>query len=199
MPDLNSLIQNVGFDTIYHEHRNYFSLFSIQKIFKKIGLKIIKIEKIPYMAGSLRIYSKKDFEIKSKVFLNKKFTVKDINLFKKKIKIVTSNMIKFVNKKNSEKKLVYGLGAATKGNTLLNVCKFNHKDIPYILEKSRHKIGKFTPGSGIPIISEDLAPNFDAVIVLPWNISRYLLKKFKIKKGNSFISIQKVSKSLKNG
>ena len=78
------------------------------------------------------------------------------------------------------------------------MCKFNSKDIHYILEKSPHKIGKFTPGSGIPIISEELATEFDVVIVLPWNISKYLLKKFKITNKNSFISIQKVSADLKN-
>ena len=198
VPDLSSLIKNIGFDTIYHEHRNYFSLFSIQKIFKNIGLKIIKVEKIPYMAGSLRIYSKKDPKVKNKVYFDKKFSIKDINTFRKNIKIVIKKMLEFVREKNLQNKLVVGLGAATKGNTLLNMCRFNSQDIHYILEKSPHKIGKFTPGSGIPIISEELATEFDAVIVLPWNISKYLLKKFKIKNKNSFISIQKVSSNLKN-
>ena len=115
MPDLSSLIKNTGFDTIYHEHRNYFSLFSIQKIFKNIGLKIIKVEKIPYMAGSLRIYSKKDPKAKNKVYFDKKFSTRDINIFKKNIKIVIKKMLKFVSEKNLQNKLVVGLGAATKG------------------------------------------------------------------------------------
>ena len=60
MPDLNSLIKSVGFDTIYHEHRHYFSRQSISKLFEKVNINLIKIDKIGYMAGSLRIYSKNE-------------------------------------------------------------------------------------------------------------------------------------------
>ena len=150
------------------------------------------------MAGSLRIFSKKKIEQKSKIYLTKKFTIKDINNFKKNIKIVVKKIVQFVNKKKIEKKLILGVGAATKGNTLLNMCKFTFKDIPYILEKSPHKIGKFTPGSGISIINENSSPKFDSIIVLPWNISSYLLKKFKIKNKQSFVSIQKLANNLKH-
>ena len=66
VPDLKSLIKKNGFDTIYHEHRHYYSAMSISKLLKKYNFKIIKIEKIKYMAGSLRVYA-----IKKKVSLEK--------------------------------------------------------------------------------------------------------------------------------
>ena len=61
VPDLESLINKAGFDTIYHEHRNYFSENSLHKLFSKQNIKIIKIEKINYMSGSLRVYGRKSF------------------------------------------------------------------------------------------------------------------------------------------
>ena len=75
-----------------------------------------------------------------------------------------------------------GIGAATKGNTLLNCCGFNDKDINFILDRSSYKINKYTPGSGIKIKKEiKLATNYSALI-LPWNITKYLLKKNILKK-----------------
>ena len=58
VPDLESLFKGVGFDTIYHEHRNYFSIASLIKIFKKANLEIFNFEYIEYMAGSLRIFAR---------------------------------------------------------------------------------------------------------------------------------------------
>ena len=76
VPDLESLINNVGFDTIYHEHRNYFSENSLHKLFRKHKIKIIRIEKINYMSGSLRVYAQKSNEniknIKKRVISLKK-------------------------------------------------------------------------------------------------------------------------------
>ena len=89
-----------------------------------------------------------------------------------------------------------GIGAATKGNTLLNCCGFNDKDINFILDRSSYKINKYTPGSGIKIKKEiKLATNYSALI-LPWNITKYLLKKKYFKK-IKFTSIAKITKSLK--
>ena len=95
-----------------------------------------------------------------------------------------------------QNKIVVGLGAATKGNTLLNFCKFNEKHISCILENSPHKIGKFTPSSGIPIVDEKKYKNYDAVLILPWNITKHLYKKFLQNKNISYISIAKIASEI---
>jgi len=187
VPDLYSLVKKCGFDTIYHEHRHYYSEKSIVKILQKTNFKIIKIEKINYMAGSIRVFAIK--KTKNKLNYKKKnqiISIQDFKKFKLQIPLI-SNIIKnfLINAKNSNQK-VYGIGAATKGNTLLNFCKINDKLIYRILDKSRYKIGKFTPGSAIKIIDENKVKKVKNALILPWNIKKYLLKR----KVFSYISIE---------
>ena len=96
-----------------------------------------------------------------------------------------------------QNKIIAGIGAATKGNTLLNYCNLTSQHIDFILDRSKLKIGKYTPGSSIKIVDEDHYKNFQALIILPWNISNYLIKKFVKKNGKPYISIQNIVKNLK--
>ena len=192
VPDLKSLISKTGFDTIYHEHRHYYSEKSIAKILEKKNFNVIKIQKINYMAGSLRVFAKKNnYNFKN---INK---LSSVNLsqfknFKKKIKLVIKEIQLFVNKNIQNQETVYGIGAATKGNTLLNCCGFDDTTIKFILDRSKHKINKFTPGSAIEIIKEKKNLKIKAALILPWNITNHLLKKFSKKRKIMYTSIPKV-------
>ena len=194
VPDLNSLISGVGFDTIYHEHRHYYSEKSLKKILSKENLYIFKFEKISYMSGSIRIFARKKY---SKISKKLSFiSLQNFRKFKKNINLVTDKIIQFVNQNKIKNKKIYGVGAATKGNTLLNFCNLNHKHIDSILDKSNHKINKYTPGSGIKIVNESKVKNIEAMIILPWNITRHLKKKIMKKKKIPYISIQKAIKEI---
>ena len=190
VPDLNSLIEKVGFDTIYHEHRHYFSENSLSKILNKQGFSVLKIQKINYMSGSLRVFASKN-KINNKIKF-RKISLSQFNLFKKKVFITIQKIREFI-KKN---KPVLGIGAATKGNTLLNCCNFNDEDIKYILDRSKHKINKFTPGSGIKIKKETKSIANYSALILPWNITKYLLKKKYLKK-IKYTSIAKINRNIK--
>ncbi len=195
VPDLDSLFKNVGFDTIYHEHRNYFSRKSIITVFRKINLNILKIDNINYMAGSLRVYAinqKSENKLESKNNF-KKLKCNFIN-FKNRIFLVKKKILEFVNKCSKQKKIIVGLGAATKGNTLLNFCEITYNQVKCILDNSPHKIGKYMPGSGIKIIDEKKFKKYDAAIILPWNITKHLYKKFLKNRKISYTSIAKVIK-----
>ena len=85
----------------------------------------------------------------------------------------------------------------TKGNTLLNCCNLDDKKIKYILEMSKYKINKFTPGSAIKIINEKKIKNIKAMLILPWNITSHLLNKFSSKQKILYTSIQKILKKIK--
>ena len=189
VPDLNSLIEKVGFDTIYHEHRHYFSETSIYKILKKNKFFINDIQKINYMSGSLRIFASNKSTKNIKL---RKITLKEFKKFKKKVNYIIEKIKKFV-KYNSP---VVGIGAATKGNTLLNCCNFTDKDIKFIFDKSNYKINKFTPGSGIKIKKENQSISNYSALILPWNITKHLIKKKYFKK-IKYTSIAKITNSIK--
>ncbi len=200
VPDLNSLIDKVGFDTIYHEHRHYYSQRSIYKVLAKESFEIIKIDNIKYMAGSIRVYAKKT-KSNSKFSINyKKLSYvnhRQFKKFKKNIHIVINEIQNFINYNLEKQRIIYGIGAATKGNTLLNCCKLDDKKIKYILEMSKYKINKFTPGSAIKIISEKKVKNIKAILILPWNITSHLLNKFSSRQKILYTSIQKVVRKIK--
>ena len=197
VPDLKSLISKTGFDTIYHEHRHYYSEKSIAMILEKKNFNVIKIQKINYMAGSLRVFAKKNnYNFKN---INKFSSVNlsQFKNFKKKIKLVIKEIQLFINKNIQNQEPVYGIGAATKGNTLLNCCGFDDTTIKFILDRSKYKINKFTPGSAIKIIKEKKNLKIKAALVLPWNITNHLLKKFSKKKKIMYTSIPKAINKVK--
>ena len=191
VPDLNSLIEKVGFDTIYHEHRHYFSEKSICKVLKKYNLFVYKIQKINYMSGSLRVFASNVNKFNN--FKNpRKVTLNQFRSFKKKAFLTIKKVKDFLKKHKS----TIGVGAATKGNTLLNCCDVTDKELKFIVDKSKHKINKFTPGTGIKIIKETRYINADSALILPWNITKFLIKK-KFFKKIKYTSIPKIIKSLK--
>ena len=200
VPDLDSLINSCGFDTIYHEHRQYFSINSIKKILIKNHYKLLSFEKIDYMSGSLRVFAQKsnvNMKIKTDSLTREKINLKNFMKFEKKIFYIRNEILNFVQKYKKKNKTIIGIAAATKGNTLLNFCGINYRDLKCIIENSPHKINKFAPGSGIPIKDERTFKVYDAAIILPWNITKHLYKKFLHKKRISYTSISKIVKKIK--
>ncbi len=203
VPDLDSLINTCGFDTIYHEHRQYFSSDSIKCVLTRNGFNVIRIQKINYMSGSLRVFAtkinktnnKKIFFVKNKC---KKNNLRKFLNFKKKIFIIKKEILKFIEKYKKKNQVIVGLAAATKGNTLLNFCNIDYHNIKCILENSPHKINKFTPGSAIPIINEKNFKKFDAAIIFPWNITNHLYKKFLFNKRIPYTSVSEIVKKIEN-
>ena len=200
VPDLDSLINTCGFDTIYHEHRQYFSINSMKKILNKNNFTLISFEKINYMSGSLRVFAKKNINniklTNKKVSEQKKYLNNFIN-FQKKIFLIKSEILNFIAKYKKKNKTIIGIAAATKGNTLLNFCGINYNDLKFIIENSPYKINKFTPGSAIPIINEKTQKKYDAAIILPWNITKHLYRKFLHKSKIPYTSVDKIVKKLK--
>jgi len=203
VPDLDSLINTCGFDTIYHEHRQYFSSNSIKKILFKNGYKVLSVQKIKYMSGSLRVFATKESRIEKKIIfkvetnLQKKKYLENFKKFQKKIILVKKEILQFIKKYKKRNKTIIGIAAATKGNTLLNFCNIDYNDLKYIAENSPYKINKFTPGSAIPIVDEKNLKKFDAAIIFPWNITKHLYKKFLHNKKIPYTSVAEIIKKIK--
>ena len=180
---LLKLIEDNRFDTVYHEHFWYFSLFALQFVFEKHDLKIYDVDELSTQGGSLRIYvCHKDDDTKT-ISDNLKRVIQEelekgmnnmdyydsfqSRIFNSKLSIL-AKLIEQV--KNGSKIAAYG--AAAKGNTLLNYCGIKNDFIDYVVDISPYKQGKFLPGSHIPIVNEDYlkANKPDYVIILPWNL-----------------------------
>ncbi len=185
---LLNLIQKNEFDTIYHEHFSYLSLYAVSSIFEKEGLKIYDVELLDTHGGSLRVYGCHDdanFEISHSVYeqLQKE---KDAGLleldiylnFHKNIENIKNDLYTFLLKQKELGKLVVGYGAAAKGNTLLNYAGIKKDLLPFVCDASPSKQDKFLPGSHIPIFHPNILSKEkpDYVLILPWNISDEIIK-----------------------
>ena len=141
------------------------------------------------MSGSLRVFASK---IRTRKIKLRKITLNQFKRFKEKVTYTIERIKEFVMTNNP----VVGIGAATKGNTLLNCCEFTDKDIKFILDRSDYKINKFTPGSGIKIKRETQSIDNYSALILPWNITKYLIKK-KYFRNIKYTSIAKITRNLK--
>lgn len=200
-PHLKELIKHSQFDTIYHEHFSYLSLYSVIKIAQKFKLRVFKVEKINTHGGSLRAYichsndvrindkSVKKILNEEKVFGLRK--LKTYLNFQQKADKIKYNLLKFLIKQKNKNKKVIAYGAAAKGNTLLNYAGIKSDLISAVFDAAKSKHYKFLPGSHIPIypankISKEKA---DYIFILPWNISGEIIKKnYRYKKNVKFFS-----------
>ena len=182
-PHLMKLIDGNQFDTIYHEHFSYLSFIAVEKIFGKFGILIFDVEEIPTHGGSLRIYaahkeggsravSGRVAELRNRELKKGYADINQYREFKNKVSALRKDILKFLADVKNEEKTIAGYGAPAKGNTLLNYCGIRNEHIPYTVDRSPHKQGRFLPGSRIPVETPDKIKQTkpDYVLILPWNI-----------------------------
>jgi 2-polyprenyl-3-methyl-5-hydroxy-6-metoxy-1,4-benzoquinol methylase len=185
VPYLHELMKKTAFDTIYLEHVNYFSIKPLASYLEVLGFGIDDIAISEYMCGTLRLFIKKNVNHSNIV---KKFIDNEIvgGLFSEQTYEDFMGRVKqikyFLNKKLFDVKSsggkIIAIGAATKGNTLLNYCKIDSSLIEYVTDTSFLKIGKITPGSHLPIRSDNsIGPDITYGLILPWNIADHLKMK----------------------
>ena len=191
-PHFLNLIKYNQFDTIYHEHFSYLSISCLEKLFKKLKLKIFNVKKIETHGGSLRLYVKHsdNYHIKisnhvdkitAEEIQNDLFSIKTFNKFNKELLKIKNNFINLITTFKKRKKKVAAYGAAAKGNTFLNYCQINETMIDFVIDKNPHKKNKFLPGSHIKIHGLNYLKkmNPDYVIILPWNIKKEVINEVK--------------------
>ena len=183
---LVSLIKTLQYDTIYHEHLRYYSISSLKYIFNKHGLEIFYCKEIQPHGGSIRVYAsfKGKYTIDKSVnkFLNyeKKILVKKTFLnFKNKILKSKIDFYNLIAKINLDKNIIYGIGAPSRGAILVNYIGLDENIVKAILEtKGSYKIGKYLPGTKIPIILETpkVLRKANYLLILSWHIKDQLKK-----------------------
>lgn len=200
------LIEKNLFDTIYHEHLSYFSVKSLLYLAESSKLEIFNIKKSELDGGSLKVFWKKK-ENKSHKVQNK--NIEDIlkeeeeyGLYDRKIYIEFAKRVEKLKeisveklrKLKKKKKNIVGYGAAAKANVLLNYFGIDNKIFDYIVDSTPYKQGLFTPGTHIPIYSEDkiYETKPDYLVIFAWNFKKEIMsknKKFK-NEGGKFILIE---------
>ena len=181
-PHLLELIDKTQFDTVYHEHFSYLSLYAVSRIFSDAGLRILDVEFLPTHGGSLRIYGCHDSDARSisptveeclkkeeAAGLQRLETYRD---FQEKSERIKNNFIEFLRDQKRQSRKVAGYGAAAKGNTLLNYAGVKSDLLPFVCDAAPSKQGKFLPGSHIPILppSAIMERRSDVIVIFPWNI-----------------------------
>jgi len=186
------MITKNAFDTICHEHLEYYALKQIQHITSKAGLKVFDVKINQANGGSFNVkVCKKNYKIRINkyVFKFQKFEKKffrDKNIYNKFRNRIEKFRLLLINKLKKYKKLgknIYAIGASTKGNILLQYYNLNNEIISAIGEVNKKKFGKFTPGTNIKILDENiiLREKNSVYLILPWHFKSFFMKSKKFK------------------
>lgn len=182
-PHLMQLLEHTQFDTIYHEHFSYLSLYTVSRIFKAAGLRVYDVEELSTHGGSLRIYgchiddARQTTPAVTAMLAAEELrglqTSATYQNFQIKADKVKDDLLAFLIEQKRAGKTVAAYGAAAKGNTLLNYGGVKPDLLSFVCDAAAAKQGKFMPGSHIPILSPAvlLEQRPDYLVILPWNIA----------------------------
>jgi len=184
IPYFLQLLKRRHFDTIYLEHVSYIAVKPLAAYVKKFGLNIIHVEENDYMSGSIRFFigRGKEGAMVQKMIANeegaKLFSPQTYEEFGRQIMGCKLTLLKELVDARAKGGKVVAIGAATKGNTLLNYCGIDNTLIDFVTESSELKIGKYLPGSHIPILPDDaIDESVTHALILAWNIADFLKEK----------------------
>lgn len=186
-----TLLDTNAYDSVCHEHLTYLSYKTLSQICNIAGLRIIDVYKNDINGKSLVLVITKignSFEpnttnIQNYIEYENSYSPDKVESWEKFSQFVIEHKINLTNTINEIKKIgpVYGYGASTKGNVLIQYLNFTKKDLPYILERDQNKYGLETPGSKIPIISEFEGKNLNpaGLVVFPWHFRTEIIEREK--------------------
>lgn len=192
-PHLLALVEENQFDTIYHEHYSYFSLTTLDQIFKAHQLKIYDLEKLASHGGSLRLFvghlnrfeSKTSNMVKQVLAEEERKGFKEICFYEAydgRVQQVKRRILKELIELKEAGYSIAAYGAPAKGNTLLNYCGIGTDFIDYTVDRNPRKQGYFLPGSRIPVLSPDQIAQTrpDYLLILPWNLREEIMEQMAV-------------------
>ena len=177
---LLDIIEQVAFDTIYHEHVSYWALGPMKRLFEEHGMTVVDAERVPLHHGQLRVHVQRRGEgsVQARVgeiLLAEKAAglakLSTYTQFAERAKKIKRDLHQTLRNFAERGKRVAGYGAPAKGNTLLGFLDIGPELLPYIVDKSPLKQGLYTPGTHIPVVRPErlLVDQPDYVLLLAWN------------------------------
>jgi hypothetical protein len=205
MSYMPTMLKMTSYDTICHEHLEFYSLAVIEYILKQCGLKVFNVSHNDINGGSLRCYATHadNFAFKNDLYQQnilqmhqEEFdleldTDKPYKYFQERINVHREELLSLLKKLKKEGKRIHIYGASTKGNTILQWCGVDNRIIDFAAERNPDKYGAYTLGTDIPIISEaeSRAMKPDYYLVLPWHFKQEFVEREQeaLAQGTSFI------------
>lgn len=187
-PHILKLMENIQFDTIYHEHYSYLSLYTVMTVFNKAGLKVYDVEELNTHGGSLRIYgchgeerrrvSKSVNQLLEKEDAFGLRSVETYKNFQPAVNRIKNDLVSFLLSSSQKGLKIAGYGAAAKANTILNYAGIKNDLIPFVCDAAPSKQGKYLPGSRIPVVPASFLKKKkpELVIIFPWNIADEIME-----------------------
>ena len=183
---LLTLVERTQFDTVYHEHFQYYTVLTAQRALASGGLALVDVELLDTHGGSVRLWARP-----AEVAGEPSQAVRDVlaaeaaaglhtaaghDGFATAVSRVRDDLVAFLIEARRAGKSVVGYGAPGKGNTLLNYCGVRPDLLAYTVDRNPYKHGRFTPGTRIPVLAPEAiaADRPDFVLVLPWNLRQEL-------------------------
>lgn len=179
---LVGMLKNKAYDNICHEHVEYYSLTSLEKLLNRHGLEVVDVETNSINGGSFRTYVKHMDNVKKMRYSERKLKLDNpwtYYLFAIQVKQMKNKLHAFIKREVSEGKKVYVLGASTRGNTLLQYCGLDKTLISKAIERNPEKFGKKIASVDIPIVSEEEGRKEkpDYMLVLPYFFRDEIIKR----------------------
>lgn len=177
-PYVKDLVEHGEFDTIYHEHHCYFSVTSVQRLFDRHGLDLVRVEHHPIHGGSLRVFFERDGHVEASVadFLRKE-EAEGVNAsgfyadFASRVETIRSRLVGLIDELVEGGAKVAAYGAAAKGAIMLNYCGIGPERLAYVVDRNVHKQGWLMPGIHLPIVDPGrlVSDPPDYLLILAWN------------------------------
>ncbi len=197
-----SMLRTNSYDTICHEHLEFYSFRVVKYMLESCGLRVIDVQMNDINGGSFAVTAcKKEGTYKSNLPIINWILKQEISMgldtpkpyldFAERVFKHRESLKELIESLVADGKKIIGYGASTKGNVLLQFCGFTKEHITCIAEVNEDKFGKYTPGTNIPIVSEKEAKEMkpDYFLVLPWHFKHTILDREKefLAKGGKFI------------
>ncbi|HEX4336097.1 MAG TPA: class I SAM-dependent methyltransferase [Polyangiaceae bacterium] len=187
-PYVRDMIEHLEFDTVYHEHLCYFSLTALDALFRRHGLSIIDCERLAIHGGSLRIFASPTATLSAEASARVKALLAEEKAngmtgesyyrdFASRVWALRDSLRATLGKLKAAGKRIAAYGASAKGSTLLNVFGLGRAELDFVVDRSPHKQGKFTPGTHLEICPPErlLEAMPDYVLLLTWNFKDEIL------------------------
>lgn len=199
-PYFGNLVKDLEYDTIYHEHLSYLSVQPLVKFFKRFDMEVFDIQQRDIHGGSFRVFVSRigDYPVSSivgELLMNEQasglYSKESLSAFSDAVKQNSQDLLWLLRSLKHEKKRIVAVSAPAKGMTLLNYNRIGKETLDFVTEKSTLKIGRFTPGAHIPVLSDDalLSEMPDYALLLAWNFADEIMNNLSEyrKRGGKFI------------
>jgi glycosyltransferase involved in cell wall biosynthesis len=183
-----TMLKQNSYDTICHEHLEYYSFKQIKYMADRVGFHIVDVELNAINGGSISVMAAKhpraDTSERVQDLLDEEAefgleTLAPYDKFRERVFQQRDDLLKFFEDSRRSQKTIVGYGASTKGNVILQFCGISPRDLPCIAEVNEDKFGRYTPGTNIPIVAEEEARSMkpDYFMVLPWHFKDGIIRR----------------------